>query len=98
MIVVRNSFSVDPTRMKEAITMAKDGRDIVKRLGFPVPRLGVDLAAEFYTLVLETEFASLADFESRLPQNFASTEWQQWYTRFTALVRGGRREIFRIVE
>ena len=98
MIIVRNTFHMDPMRMKEAVTLAKEGREIVQRLGFPVPRLSVDLASEFYTLVLETESASLADFESRLPQNFASADWQAWYSRFNALVRSGRREIFRVLD
>lgn len=98
MIVVRNTFLVQPTRMKEAVALAKEGRTLVQRLGFPVPRVYVDVAAEFYTLVVETEFASLADFENRLPQNFASSEWQDWYARFTPLVRAGRREVFRVVE
>lgn len=97
MIIVRNTFRVKPTRMKEAVQLARDGRAIVERLGFPVPRISVDIASRFYTLVLETEFASLADFENRLPQNLASAEWQEWYQRFTALVRSGRREIFRVV-
>ena len=98
MILVRNTFLVQPTQMKEAVALAKEGRAIVQRLGFPIPRISVDVAAEFYTMVLETEFESLSDFEARLPQNFASAEWQAWYARFTPLVRGGRREIFRVVE
>jgi hypothetical protein len=63
MIIVRNTFSVRPGRMKEAV-----------------------------------RFASLADCETRLPQNFTSADWQAWYARFTDLVRGGRREIFRVVD
>ena len=98
MIVVRNTFYIHPDRMKDAVVLAREGRALVKRLGFPVPRVTVDLAAEFYTLVLETEFASLTDFEARLPKNFASEEWQAWYARFTPLVRSGRREIFRVVD
>jgi len=98
MVIVRNTFSVDPTRMKDAIAIAKEGREIVQRLGFPVPRLSVDVASDFYTLVLETEFESLADFEGRMPLNTSSPVWQAWYARFTELIRGGRREIFRVIE
>jgi len=98
MIVVRNTFRIQPGRMKEAVALAQEGRALVEQLGFPVPRVLVDVAAEFYTLVLDTEFASLADFEARLPQNFASADWQTWYARFTGLVQGGRREIFRVVD
>ena len=98
MIVVRNTFHIQPERMKDAVGLVKEGRALVERLGFPIPRVMVDVAAEFYTLVLDTEFASLTDFETRLPQNFASSEWQAWYARFTPLVRGGRREIFRVLE
>lgn len=98
MIVVRNTFHVHPERMKDAVALAKEGRILVERLGFPIPRVMVDVAAEFYTLVLDTEFASLTDFDARLPQNFANPEWQAWYAKFTPLVTGGRREIFRVVE
>ena len=89
MIIVRNTFSVDPTQMKDAIALAKEGRDIVRRIGFPVPRISVDVAAEFYTLVLETEFTNLAEFDTRLPQNLASHEWQAWYARFTSMIWAG---------
>jgi hypothetical protein len=98
MIIVRNTFQIFPERMKDAVALAKEGRTLVKRLGFPVPRLSVDVAAEFYTLVLETEFASLTDFDARLPQNFGNPEWQAWYARFTPLIKSGRREIFRVVD
>ena len=96
MIIVRNTFHMDAMRMKEAATLANEGRELVQRLGFPVPRISVDLASEFYTLVLETEFEPLADFESRLPQNRA--DWEAWYSRFNSLVRSGRREVFRVLD
>jgi hypothetical protein len=98
MIIVRNTFSIQPTRMKEAVALAKAGRSVVARIGFPVPRVSVDVAAELYTMVFETEFPSMADFEERLPKNFSNPDWQAWYGQFTELVLGGRREIFRVVE
>jgi hypothetical protein len=98
MIIVRNTFSIDPKRMKEAVALAKDGKKMVEEIGFPVPRVSVDVAAELYTLVFETQFPSLADFEERLPKNFANPDWQAWYGQFTGLVLGGRREIFRVIE
>jgi hypothetical protein len=98
MIVVRNVFDIAPGQMKRAIGVAKAGRDLADRLDFPKPRLSVDVTGEFYTLVLETTFADLADFEQRVQRNFASDEWQTWYQEFTSTVRSGRREIFRVVE
>jgi hypothetical protein len=98
MIIVRNTFSIQPKRMKEAVALVKEGQALVARIGFPVPRVSVDVAAELYTMVFETEFPSLADFEERLPKNFANPDWQAWYSQFTELVLGGRREIFRVIE
>jgi len=98
MIIVRNTFSIQPTRMKEAVALVKAGRVLVKQIGFPVPRVSVDFAADMYTLVMETEFASLSDFETRLPKNFDNAEWQAWYAQFTQLILGGRREIFRVID
>jgi hypothetical protein len=40
----------------------------------------------------------LGDFETRISRNFEDPEWQAWYRQFTAVMRGGRREIFRVVE
>ncbi|HET6231683.1 MAG TPA: NIPSNAP family protein [Longimicrobiaceae bacterium] len=98
MIVVRNTFHIRPGQMKQALELARAGRPIVERLNFGVPRFLTDVTGEFYTLVLETQFDSLGDFEMRISRNFEDPEWQAWYRQFTAVMRGGRREIFRVVE
>ena len=101
MIVIRNVFRLKFGKAKEAVALMKEGLAIQNRVmagqEFST-RVLTDVTGPFYTLVLETEFASLADFESRLPQNFASADWQAWYSQFNALVRSGRREIFRVLD
>lgn len=97
MIVVRNTFQVHPGQMKHAVEVAKEGRAVMQRLGFPV-RLSVDVVSDFYTLVLENELPSLSDYDALVPKTFGDPEWQKWYQGFTPLVRCGRREVFRTVD
>lgn len=47
---------------------------------------------------METPFDSLADFEGRMSQVTQNQDWRNWYSRFQALVRFGRREVLRVVE
>ncbi len=98
MIVVRSIFDVHFGRMAEAKKAALEGRGVFERLGSPAPRLLTDVTGEFYTLILESEFEDLADFERRLQRDFHDAEWQAWYRRLSGTVRSGRREIFRVVE
>ncbi len=73
----------------------REGRELELKMGYPVSRLLTDVAGAYYTLVSESHFESLADFEKVM--NF-TPEWREWFARFTPLVREGRREIFRVVE
>lgn len=96
MILVRDVFQLHFGKSKEALELMKEGNALDIQTGYPVRRVLVDLAGPYYTLVMESLFENLADFE-RVATNF-SPEWRAWYGRFTPLVREGRREIFRVVE
>ena len=98
MIVVRDIFHIDPDQMKQAKELAKQGRELGKRLGYPFSRILTDLTGEYYTLVLESEAKSLAEYEAGLLQVQAAPDWQRFYPQFRKLIRGGRREIFSVVE
>ncbi|MBI4545253.1 MAG: hypothetical protein HY703_08665 [Gemmatimonadetes bacterium] len=49
-------------------------------------------------MVFESEFASLGDYERALQSVLADPDWQGWYPKFRKLIRGGRRDLYRIVE
>jgi hypothetical protein len=97
MIVIRNIFQIRAGSMKQAIELAKSGQELMNKDTFPKSRILTDIASDFYTLVLETECASLADFEQGIGKSFGNAEWQAWYQQFTPLIQSGRREIFQIV-
>jgi hypothetical protein len=97
MIVVRNIFQIKAGSMKQAVALVKQGQALTERAGFTHSRALTDVVGDFYTLVLETECASLQDFERGIGESFANSEWQAWYKQLTPLVQSGRREIMQIV-
>jgi hypothetical protein len=101
MILVRNVFQVKFGQAREAIAAWKEGLGIAERAGAGGARyrLLTDLAGpDFYTLVLEATYPSLAEFEQAARALMAMPDWQAWYPRVTALCVGGHREILNIVE
>lgn len=97
MIQVREIFQLHFGRAREAIALAREGSRIEERHGGAPSRILTDLTGEYYTLILESEHESLAAFEASLG-SMNNDEFRAWYPRFSALVRSGRREIYRIVE
>lgn len=98
MIVVRDVFQLKFGKAKEAKALLKEGMAIATRLGYGSFRALTDLVGPFYTLVLESTFASLADYETRLKSTLGQKEWSDWYQKFLPIAEGGRREIFTVVE
>ena len=98
MLVVRNTFHIRAGSMKQAIALAKRGRELMAKVGFAHSRTLTDVVGDFYTLVLETECETLHDFEQSFGTSIATDEWQAWYKEMTPLIVDGRREIFRVVE
>jgi hypothetical protein len=97
MILVRDVFRLHFGKAREAVALAREGMEIERRAGYGVRRILTDLVGDYYTLVFESEFESLADFERAVTQGFQEPEWKEWHARFLPLTREGRREIFRIV-
>lgn len=98
MIVVRDLFHVDPDQMKQAKDGIKQILQVNKRLGHPTMRVLTDLVAEYYTIVLESEFSSLAEYESAIKRVLADGEWQKLYAPFRKMMRSGKREIYSVME
>jgi hypothetical protein len=101
MIVVRNVFRLKFGKAREATAAWKEGLAIAERGGIPKGtwRLLTDLVGpDFYTVVLEGTYPSLAEFEQSAKATMGNPEWQAWYPRITALCEGGHREILNVVD
>jgi hypothetical protein len=96
MILVRDIFQVKFGKMKEAKEIWKEMLKL-----FPDqnrPRLLTDLTGPYYTLVMETMYKDLADYEKLMRQEMNASGMGALYGKFVPLVDSGRREIFTIVE
>ena len=101
MVVVRNVFRLKFGKAREAIGYWKEGRSFMEKQKFgkgPI-RILTDVAgSNFYTLVLENTFDSLADYEQSEARVLRNDEWRSRYQKFVPLVESGHREIFKVVE
>jgi NIPSNAP len=98
MIVVRDIFQLKFGKARDAVALWQDGLQFVRdSANARETRVLTDLVGQYYTLVLETTYDSLADFESTGPRLMTDQKWRDWYAKFTPLVEAGRREIFTVV-
>ena len=98
MILVRNVFKVKFGKSKDAVNAWKEMLALSKRLGLPSKsnRILTDLVGDFYTVVFEHTFESLAEFESGAKGMMSNSEWQTAYARIIEITESGYREIFNI--
>jgi transposase-like protein len=98
MILVRDVFKLKFGKAKEAITLWKEGREIMKSIEHMPDRVLTDLVSTYYTFVLETTYRDVSEMEASLQKAFKDERWQKWYQKFVPLAESGYREIFNIVE
>jgi hypothetical protein len=101
MIVVRDIFRMRFGQSREVTRLWKQGLEIVRHLGYhrEETRLLTDVAGEsFYTLILESTWDTLAEWEHISTRLRETPEWQQWYQKVVPLIETGRREILAVVE
>ena len=98
MILVRDVLKIAPDTMKVAKELAREQRELAKKHGLPEMTLMTDFAANFYTLVFESRYDSLAHFEESIKRAMKSKEWGKRYAKFRKCIRGGAREIYTIVD
>ena len=55
-----------------------------------------DISGNMYTLVNEYVAQDLGEFETRRNQQFAASEFDQWFRQFQLFVEGGRREYYNV--
>ena len=98
MILVRDVLKIAPESMREAKKLAKEERELAKRLGYPEMLIMTDFTGNFYTLVSESRFDSLSQYEELMKRVMTSKEWQKFYPKLRKCIRGGQREIYTLVD
>ncbi len=99
MIVVRDIFQLKFGKARDAVALWREGLPLEQRAGGAKKvRMMTDVVGSYYTLVLESEYDSLADFERAGQAVSSNAEWRAWYQRFLPLAESGRREVFQVVE
>ncbi len=98
MILVRDIFHLKFGKAKEALAMWKDAIRMMGNTPHQPDRVLTDLTGEYYTLIMESTFDNLTDYENGMKGEMQTDEWRKWSQKFTELVIDGRREIFNIVQ
>lgn len=93
MLIIRNVFQCKPGQAKNLVAMLKE--TFAANSEMPRSRVMTDLSAGFWTVVLETETASLEEWEKQMGAATSSAA-RAPMEGYMELVTGGYREIFRI--
>ena len=98
MYVVRDIFRCKPGKARELVErFKKTVPSMEEHDRFTNTRVMVDAVADYWTVVLEADFESLADFEKHSREFGARPEVRAALDGYMELVIEGRREIFRVV-
>jgi len=100
MIVVRDIFQVKFGKAQDAIAVWKEGNGMLQRMDKPdrKTRMLTDLAGgNYYTLILESDYDSLTEYEESMNGVMGNGEWKKWYQKFLPLAETGHREILKVV-
>lgn len=98
MIVVRDIFHLQFGKARDAIALWKENAELSRKAGTPFGRVLTDRVGRYYTMVLETEYESLAAYEATEKRVLALPEFRKWYAKFVPLVESGEREVLNVVD
>jgi hypothetical protein len=95
MYLVRDTFNCKPGMAKELVKKFKQTIPFMEEQQLKNVRIMTDVVSNYWTVVLEGEVNSLAEFENR--RGFTSQpKVQEIMKDYMNLVEGGKREIFQI--
>ena len=99
MIVVRDIFQLKFGLAGQAIELWKQILEINRKLGYGgTARMLTDLVGSaYYTLVLESTYESMGEFEEAIKRVLKNGEWRAIYNKIVPLTEKGRREILNVV-
>jgi hypothetical protein len=94
MVLVRGVFRAKFGKGNDLVALFKEAHK-----QFPTgyaDRILTDLSGPFFTVVVETQADSLAEWEQRAAEIFAGPDFGDWFARMTSLVESGHREFYSI--
>ena len=94
MIVVRGVFQAKYGKGDALVALFKEIRESWP--GEYADRILTDISGPFFTVVVETEAESLANWERQRSEIFSKEGFGDWFARMTELVESGRREFYTI--
>ena len=95
MYLIRDTFQCKPGMAKELVKKFKETIPFMEEHNVKNVRLLTDVVSNYWTVVLEGEVDTLADFENR--KGFTSEpKVKEIMKDYMTLVEGGKREIFNI--
>ncbi len=95
---VRDVFRCKPGKAKDLVERFKRTFESMKTMdGFRNPQIMVDAVADYWTVVIESEIDSLAQFEQHQNEFSTRPEVREAMAGYMDLVEGGHREMWRIV-
>ena len=101
MIVVRDVFRLKFGQSKEAVALWREAAAALRNSGFGALnlRLLTDLAGpSYYTVVLESTFNSLAEWEKAHIAGRDNAQWKALYAKIIPYTEVGHREILSVVQ
>ncbi len=94
MFIVRDIFNLKYGMFKEAMASIRQAVSL-GLLPEKDVRILSDFTGDAYRLIMESGYASLADYEKDLAEGMKDPRFSQFYSVFTSYVSSGHREILR---
>jgi hypothetical protein len=97
MYIVRDIFHLKFGHFKDAKALLEEvlGKNMLPDT--QSVRVMSDFTGDAYRLIMEENFASLADYEESLNSALKEKDWQQWYEKFKLHVKSSHREILKLI-
>ncbi len=96
MVVVRRVFQAKYGKADGLVAVIKKGQELMKNNGYPEGRILTDLTGRMFTIVWESEFASLAAVEEMRSKAYAVPEFGPWFQEMEPLVESGSTEFYTV--
>jgi hypothetical protein len=96
MFIVRNVFHCKPGKAKDLVAKFKAATPHFAALGMHNTRILTDTAADFWTVVVESEVENLQEYVHGVETRMGNVAMRDAMAGYMDLVQGGRREIFHV--
>ncbi len=97
MYLIRDVFHAKPGKAKELVKKFKQALPFMERQGMQGSKVMTDIAAPYWTVVIESEIEDLGDFAKELREGGTmNPELVKIMEGYMDLITGGYREIFLI--